>query len=279
MKKTFLLLALCVQFLFSFSQTNFILKKELTKADSLYIKKEIRDQLFPFGRIRFEYNTLDYENTIRTQDVVFDQKAITDLESKLNGSFDDTKTYYDLAYGYKHIYNYKKGNYCLDKAMEKAGPQLAEKPDDIELNLILAKICFLGNLTTEATKYLETVIKKDPHNKEAKLFLISLTFSASGSDAAIELAKKNIALEPDSSWNYRMLPLFYLSKITLASMAIKDKMKQAESVKNKSIDELADLSLLKNAYKSHKKDKQFETTYRLAELCVLFAKAYTLSMA
>ncbi|MBC7862059.1 MAG: tetratricopeptide repeat protein [Bacteroidia bacterium] len=276
MKKIILLSIVCFQFVAA--QTEFVLKKPLSKGDILFLKQQLREYNFFEQSMNFQFQAGDFfKQKVVAEDKAFDAEEIKKLKAKLKGDCEDAAIYYDIGMAYKFNYKYEDALFYLNKSLDRAKERTRLKPDSASAYRKLG-VVFVGlENFKEALSAFEKACKldkKDDYSREMKKSLpYNLGENATGDSLILDEIKQN----PDSLCGYAALPVYYLSNIFAKLSVIPDRAKKLDLLRNKKVEDLADLSLIKNAAEKNENEICFELIYRVSELCILMGKTVHVS--
>lgn len=254
------------------SQNKIKQKVSLSRKDTLYLKQKVHDYFGLKAEMNFTFSNRDVSKETKIKhDVPFNIKQVNKLEKKIQGNFNDADIYLKIGELYKYNYNNIMSQKYLFKAIELYKERVSAKPDSASSYDKLGNAYFyLGNYKEAMLQY-DFAIKIDSNDSVAKICKAINALYSFDSVSTISCIKQNIIDMPDNIKSYDLIPLYYL--LTGYSTILKmDSNIYLKNVKNKTIDELYDLGLIKTMLDKHKGDIQFELLYNITRQSLLFLK-------
>ncbi len=231
-----------------------------------YLKKMAVKFLEPHTNMTFSFGTEELKNEIPDLNIEIHQlKDTIKLLEELKGNYDDWNTFYEIG---------------------KLYAQFGMENNAFEYY-------------TNAYKLITAQIQKDSLNSKYLADMGSLYMNMNNNQYAFAYYKQAYELNPQDTAAYNILPMFYIftddsqsaktvidqnlkrdpkhinSYIWYVTMVVLDKFKEdidSKDIKNKKIEDIFDLALLKTASIDYKNDPRFPVLYNLSKLLAIFAK-------
>ncbi len=254
------------------------LKNPLTESDKLYLQKEAMDCFGYEASVNFSFLSNDFFDTKNVKaDKSSSMAHIKELEKKLKGNYSDANIYNNIGLEYRGLFKKEVAAKNFNKALALAKELVKAKPDSSTSYDLLAAIYFDLENFTEAGKTSQHAYDINSKDSIAK-FMIPMAYVFSRDfEPALTIIKKEINAEPDNICGYVYLS-FYLYFKKYVELTKLDGNSIKLLLKNKTPEEIIDLTLIENAYKNHKDNIPFELVYRFTRHLSVCAKSMLLTL-
>jgi tetratricopeptide (TPR) repeat protein len=271
MKKQFcLILLLSVFGLVSIAQVT--IKKPLSAEDDAYFNKQLQKQFTYISSISFSYKSDDlYDPSNIVGDKPADANEILILEKKLKGNYDDAVIYNQIGNICKRLLRYEEAEKKFTKALERANEMILVEGDSASSYEILGTIHMNMNNFIEAAIAYEKAHELDPKNEMVKCMTPMLYMFAGDLNRMLAAIQKDVKESPSQVSSYFSYPLyFYYSLLVVMQQSQGDQ--RDKLLKNKSVDDILDLTILKDGIKNNENNVQFELLLNVTRHLITSAK-------
>ena len=281
MRKIFILLAILVFGCKIVAQNKVYLKVPLSQKDTLYLKAKLREYYNLNASVNFSFHSFDVSPPKNIKpEKPFDLKQVEDLKKKLKGNYDDADIYLSIGYLYKYNYDFYMFRMYLNQAIELYKERVENKPDSASSYDKLGNAYYYNENYKEAIQQYEKAIAINPHDTSARFAKVISAFSAYDMETTLKFIKENIVEMPDNIDSYVFLPMYYMFDWMQKAKSLGNSINMDSiilTVKNKMVDEIFDISLVKTAFETHKNDIRYELLYNISRQSVLLTKVFTAS--
>ena len=277
MKLFFSILTLVV-FQYSIAQKA-TLKKPLTKNDLLELDQQVKECLGYEASANFTFNSRDfYDSKYFTGDTANNINQVAALEKQLKGNYRDAIVYNNIGMVYKGLLMPDKANENFNKALEQGLVYVKNNPDSPQVhNLLGAIYSSLGKLS-DAIPAFKTAYQLDNRDSISR-FMIPMSFVFAGSFDSATAALGRMFNKPADEFDYCcMLTLVNYWKL-MSSIQQMQPAYMEIALRNKSADELMDLTRIADAYNRNKDKSWFELLYRFNRHLAVCLKSFMRTLA
>ena len=235
----------------------------MRESDKNYFENQFNRLLLYYSNISFSYSSDDLgDPKYLVGDKPADKNEIALLEKKLKGTYDDAVIYNNIGSIYKRLHLKNEAQAKFTKALERAHEMLLVEPDSANTYLTFASIHMNMENYIECAMNYEKAFELDSSNLTTRTMIPLAYMFAGDLERMLRGIQKNISIFPDDISSYYAYPLyFYYSLIVKMQLAEGDQ--RNVILKNKSIDEIMDISVLENGYKKNQQKKEFEILYNI----------------
>jgi tetratricopeptide (TPR) repeat protein len=253
-------------------------KKEIGESDKKYLLSIAKNCFAPEGAFNFSIVSQDikpdaYKGAASKRTMPED--TVT-LFKKLEGSTTPELVYRDLGLTFQRLNMYNRASYYLQKAFFIYDEKLKKDNNNAAILSEIGDVQSNMNNYPQAIYYYSQALLKNPKDTTARA-MITLSYIKLGEYAkAGESVNANIKAEPANINHYIWLPLVSFYEMYLKSNLSTDSIER--KFKNKSVDEIIDLSVLKKAADTYKDDYSFALFYQIARnMSLVFKASFTFS--
>jgi len=264
--------------LFSQGQYSVKFKKEISDSDKKYLLSIAKICFAPEGAFNFSivsqdlkpeaYKGLESKQT-KPEDTVT-------LIKKLEGSTAPELVYRDLGLTFQRLNMYQRASFYFQKAFFIYDAKLKKDNNNAAVLSEIGNVQSNMNNYQQAIYYYNQALLKNQKDSTARA-MITLSYIKLGEySKARESIDENIKAEPSNITHYIWLPLVSFYETYLKSNLSTDSIKR--KFKNKSVDEIVDMSILKKASETYKDDYSFTLFYQVARnMTLVFKASFTFS--